>query len=94
MGLIGHLSKCSVAFTMYIYVHYNYKANEIIFIIHGVYSKKNFRLNFFFENCCITYDDITEQILSTKEIISRNETTLPYIKLSSAMTPEPLTQEP
>lgn len=49
---------------------------------------------FFFENCCITYDDITEQILGTKKIISRNETTLPYIKLSSAMTPEPLTQEP
>lgn len=89
MGLIGHLSKCSVAFTMYIYVHYNYKAyySWSLFL-------KNFRLNFFFENCCITYDDITEQILSTKKIISRNETTLPYIKLSSAMTPEPLTQEP
>lgn len=47
MGLIGHLSKCSVAFTMYIYVHYNYKANEIIFIIHGVYSKK-ISFKFFF----------------------------------------------
>lgn len=42
MGLIGHLSRCSVAFEMYIYVHYNYEANEIIFIIHGVYSQKTF----------------------------------------------------
>lgn len=33
MGLINHLSNCSVAFTMYIHVHYNHKANEIIFKI-------------------------------------------------------------
>lgn len=93
MGLIGHLSKCSVAFTMYIYVHYNYKANES-FLLFMEFIPKKLLFKFFFENCCITYDDITEQILSTKKIISRNETTLPYIKLSSAMTPEPLTQEP
>lgn len=29
-GLIGHLSNCCVAFAMYINVHYNYKATEII----------------------------------------------------------------
>lgn len=33
MDLIGHLSKCNVAFAMYIYVHYNYRVNEIIFFI-------------------------------------------------------------
>lgn len=32
MGLIGHLSNCSVVFQMCIYMHYNHRANEIIFV--------------------------------------------------------------
>jgi hypothetical protein len=53
MGLIGHLSNCSVAFAKYIHVHYNYRANEIIFVslwcrgfIPGLFNSINFVQDF------------------------------------------------
>lgn len=42
MRLFGHLSNCSVAFAMYISVHYDYRAiNEIIFNIPRVLNPIN-----------------------------------------------------
>lgn len=69
LGLIDHLSYCSVALTMYIYVHYNHKANELLSKFYNNYLKI----------CTIRYINILEQILSTKKIIGRNYTILPYI---------------
>lgn len=68
MGLIGHLRNYSVAFAMHIYVHYNNRANEIIFNIPGLFSPINF-LNSkkkHIKKCRITYSDIIKQILRTK----------------------------
>lgn len=42
MGLIGHLSNCSMTFATYIHVHYNYWANEIIFNAPVLFNPKNF----------------------------------------------------
>lgn len=40
-GPIGHLNNCSVTVAMYIQVNYNYKANEIIINISGLFNPIN-----------------------------------------------------
>lgn len=72
MGLISHLCNCSVVFAIYFHVHYNYKANEIIYNILGLFNQIHF-LNFLkklLKNYSITHSDIIEQVLNTKKIIS------------------------
>lgn len=39
---VGQPSNCSVAFAIYIHIHYNYRANEIIFEIPGLLNPINF----------------------------------------------------
>lgn len=41
MYLIGHMGICGLAFAMYIHVHDNYRANEIIFNIPGLFNPIN-----------------------------------------------------
>lgn len=40
MGLIGHMSSCSMAFAMYFHVHYDYRDNEINLTIPGLFDLK------------------------------------------------------
>lgn len=79
MGLFGHLSNCSVAFAIYIHVHFYYRANEIIFIFPGLFNLKTL-INSKKKNC-INCIDINEQIFIKK--IGRNHT-IPPCKIITA----------
>lgn len=73
---------------MYIHVHFNYRATEIIFNIPELFNYINFlNSNDIIKNCSIRYSDIIEQIWTpknqTKQIWSTKnklvEIILPYI---------------
>lgn len=74
---------------MYIHVHFNYRATEIIFNIPELFNEINFlNSNEIIKNCTIRYSDIIEQIWTkkktqTKQIWSTKnklvEIILPYI---------------
>lgn len=94
MGLIGHMSSCSMAFAMYFHVHYDYRDNEINLNIPGLFDLKNFlsyKQNIY--KCSITFSDIIEQILSTKKnrLKLHHSTLNNHYYNSPVLTPEPMT---
>lgn len=83
---------------MYIHVHFNYRATEIIFNIPELFNEINFlNSNEIIKNCTIRYSDIIEQIWTqknqTKQIWSTKnklvEIILPYNHDSLALPPTP-----
>lgn len=53
---------------MYIHVHFNYRATEIIFNIPELFNEINFlNSNEIIKNCTIRYSDIIEQIWTKKK---------------------------
>lgn len=63
---------------MYIHVHFNYRATEIIFNIPELFNYINFlNSNDIIKNCSIRYSDIIEQIWTQK---NPNKTNLKYKK--------------
>lgn len=81
MGLFGHLSNCSVAFAIYIHVHFYYRANEIIFIFPGLFNLKTL-INSKKKNC-INCIDINEQIFIKKKLVEITQSHL--VKLLQPM---------
>lgn len=64
---------------MYIHVHFNYRATEIIFNIPELFNEINFlNSNEIIKNCTIRYSDIIEQIWTKKK--TPNKTNLKYKK--------------
>lgn len=64
---------------MYIHVHFNYRATEIIFNIPELFNEINFlNSNEIIRNCTLRYSDIIEQIWTKKQ--KTNKTNLKYKK--------------